>query len=431
MLYYESGVLKRALTRGTGRVGEVVTKNALQVKGIAPHLNTTDDLIVRGEVYMTYSDFEDFNREHGGQYANPRNLAAGSLKYKDCREVAKRPLRFTAFDVYYPKKKYSSDKKKLRELQKLDVPTIELKEVFFNLEEKEQKRAATEEQELFSASLPLSIENSTTRKKIEKLILSFTEKRRKIDIPVDGLVIKIDELRIREKLGASSLAPHWAIAYKFQAEQSSTTVEKIELSLSRNGDLCPRALLSPTILAGSTVSHATLHNIKHISKMNVRVGSTVRISKRGEIIPAVEEVIDSGGGEVFSLPEECPHCGSFFIEREKDSDNAVTLFDPSVPIEKKERDTLEQMTFFIAPDQMSIIKTEQEACLFEWLYRKNFIENIPDIYILKNKAEEIKELLEKDDTFMRGECSSSPSLCSLCSLSSLCSLCSRGERGEK
>lgn len=361
--YYEGGRLKRAVTRGTGQVGDEITNNARTIRNLPARLARPVDLAVRGEVYMTFADFEEYNESLGNVYANPRNLAAGTLKHKKSSEVAKRPLRWKAFEgVFFENAKitdggYRTEAERLAAMAELGLPVGD-----------DTRVVAPSE--------------------LEACIAEFEAARRKTAMPVDGLVLKIDNLPLREELGFTAASPRWATALKFEPEQAETTVRDIEVQTGRTGRVTPRAALEPVKLAGTTVSYATLHNADYIEKLDVRIGSRVRISKRGEIIPAVEEVIHPGKGKPYKFPKKCPSCGTKLIREKLGGDRETA--DWICPNSLCEAKILNRIIFFAARKQMDIGGMGERVC--EILYENDFIRSLPDIYRLHARREELEEL---------------------------------------
>lgn len=357
VLYYEKGKLIRAVTRGTGQIGDVVTNNARTIRSIPGTLKEPVDLVARGEVYMTFSDFEKFNEESEGIYANPRNLSAGSLKHKKSRETARRPLRWVAFDLHL-----SSDPERFQSDSELLNYAL-------------------------SQGLPVFPDNVTISYKsdadLRKAIESFEAKREEVPFPVDGLVLKLDDRFRRLDLGFTAAVPRWATSLKFEPDLAETTVEEIEVFVGRTGRVTPRARLIPVQLAGTTVTYATLHNADFIEKLGVRVGSRVKVSKRGDIIPAVEEVVDPGPGKPFRFPENCPSCGEALSRPEDMVDWLCT--NPSCT--EKEVNAL---VFFCQRKQMDIAGLGEKT--IRLLYEQGFIKKIEDIYQLKENEKELGEL---------------------------------------
>ena len=362
VLYYQKGVLKEAITRGTGFVGNDVTENALTIRSIPKQLKEPQSLLVRGEVYMLYQDFTDFNEAFGMIYANPRNLAAGSLKHKKSNEVAKRPLRWLGFDASFDAilddtldeniQQNNSDQETLKLIHKLGLP-------------------------IDQAALCVPLKN------LEKTIRKFENKRNKLGFPVDGLVIKLDDVSLRKLIGVRAKAPRWAVAYKFEAEEAITKVKAIETYVGRTGRVTPRAVLEPVQLSGSTVSYATLHNANYIEKLDLRLDSEVKISKRGEIIPAIEEVVLRSDNEPFLFPRTCPSCQTKLIREEE-------MVDWFCVNEACQERFISSLIFFCGRKQMDIDGMGEKACRL--LFENGFVKSIPDIYKLGSHKEKLEQL---------------------------------------
>ncbi len=357
VVYYEDGRLVRAVTRGTGQVGDEVTNNALTIRNIPHQLREKVTVAVRGEVYMTFADFEEFNEALGWIYANPRNLAAGTLKHKKSSEVAKRPLRWMPFDGHLPatvmkNRKIRRDRDILKYLEKL--------------------------------GLPVSADNKFVKpSQLRKTITEFAAQKDGVPMPVDGLVLKVDDLEVRERLGFTANNPRWATSLKFEPEIGETAVREIQVQTGRTGRVTPRAKLDPLKLAGTTVTYATLHNADYVEKLGVRIGSRVKVSKRGEIIPAVEEVVDPGDGPAYKFPTKCPTC-STKLNRDED---AVDWMCPNPECDAK---MLNRLIFFAGRKQMDIAGLGEKVVTI--LYEKGFIRRIPDIYQLHKQREQLEEL---------------------------------------
>jgi len=352
VLYYERGRLIRAVTRGTGQIGDEITENALTIRNIPHRLSKEVDVVIRGEAYMTFEDFQLFNEQYGSPYANPRNLTAGSLKLKKSREVALRPIRWVAFDAFFQNDEPTSDRECLAKLSELGIPVF-------------ADNAYTDVDGLAAS------------------IAQFEKKRKKCHVPVDGLVLKIDDRKIRTEQGYTSHSPRWAVALKFEPEIAETTVEQIEVFVGRTGRVTPRAKLSPVKLAGTTVTYATLHNADYIEKLDVRIGSRVKVSKRGEIIPAVEEVIETGKNKKYRFPKKCPSCGTPLVRDE----DAADWICPGAECDEKR---ISSIAFFCQRKQMNIAGLGERSV--EILYEKGFIQSIEEIYTLKEHRKELEEL---------------------------------------
>ncbi len=294
-LEYVDGQFFRGATRGDGNVGEDVTENLRTIRSIPMALEVAPArLIVRGEVFMPKKTFHALNEalEENGEktFANPRNAAAGSLRQKDPKVTAKRKLDILVFNVQLAEgKTFASHAETLEYLKSLHFKVIPYK-------------------------LLSDVE------KISKEVIRINEEREKLSCDIDGAVIKLDDLAARERLGNTAKFPRWAVAYKYPPEEKETLVEDIVIQVGRTGVLTPKAVVAPVRLAGTTVTNATLHNQDFISRLDIRIGDTVRIRKAGEIIPEILEVNLSKrpeGTQPYLLPKKCPVCGAA-VERDED-----------------------------------------------------------------------------------------------------------------
>lgn len=353
LLYYENGKLVNCVTRGTGGIGDIITENVKTIATIPQTLSEPLNLSVRGEIFMTFSDFEEFNEEYGGKFANPRNLAAGSIKQKDPLEVAKRPLRIYVYDVYFFSSRKGINSHK-------DILSLLKKEKF-----------------------PLAPDTTIlVGNELVKEIESFRKKKDKMPFPVDGLVIKLNSLNLRENLGETSHSPRWARAFKFDALLKETTIEEIDFAIGRTGKVTPRAKVAPISLAGTTVTYATLHNQDYINQLGAGIGAKVLISKRGEIIPAVEKVTFPPK-TVFVLPKECPSCNTKLAK----VDDSVDFFCTNRHCPERK---LNQLIFFCSKKQMNIEGLgERQIQIF---FEKGWVKDIPDLYTLEKYRSDILAL---------------------------------------
>ncbi|WP_216914855.1 NAD-dependent DNA ligase LigA [Nocardia noduli] len=304
-LVYENGRLVRGATRGDGRTGEDVTLNARTIDDIPGELTPTEEfpvptlLEVRGEVYFRLEDFETLNAQIVAEgkppYANPRNTAAGSLRQKDPAITARRHLRmichgFGRIEGYAPTSQH------------------------------EAYRA------LAAWSLPVSEHTRRVRgiDAVIERVAYWGEHRHDIEHEIDGQVVKIDEISLQRRLGSTSRAPRWAIAYKYPPEEATTKLLNIEVNVGRTGRVTPFAVMEPVSIAGSTVAMATLHNASEVRRKGVLIGDTVTIRKAGDVIPEVlGPVADARTGDEyeFEMPKRCPVCGTELApEKEGDAD---------------------------------------------------------------------------------------------------------------
>ena len=290
-LLYRAGKLVQALTRGNGRTGEDVTLN-IKTIAVIPHelkgKNYPSLLEVRGEVFFPLKAFNEFNEEiqESGKaaFANPRNAAAGSLRQKDPRVTASRPLSMVVHGI-----------------GAIEGATV---------------TSQSEGYELLKAwGLPTSARYKVvkTRKEVEKFIAYYQTHRHDVEHEIDGVVVKVNERDIQEQLGYTSRAPKWAIAYKYPPVEVATKLLDIKVSVGRTGRVTPFAFMEPVVVAGSTVSNATLHNQEEVLRKGILIGDTVLIRKAGDVIPEVlGPVLEKRDGteRAFIMPTHCPDCGT-------------------------------------------------------------------------------------------------------------------------
>lgn len=317
-LTYENGNLVRGLTRGNGTTGEDVTLNVKTIKNL-PHLLQGKEIPalieIRGEVFFPIAAFNELNEsleEAGKQlFANPRNGAAGSLRQKDPRVTASRPLSVVVHGVGAKDGvSFQSQSGAYEQLKKLGLPTSDRFKV------------------------------CRTRKEVEEFIQYYADHRHDVEHEIDGVVIKVDSLSQQQQLGFTSRAPKWAIAFKYPPEEVTTKLLDIKVSVGRTGRVTPFAFMEPVKVAGSTVTNATLHNAEEIVRKGVLIGDTVVIRKAGDVIPEVlGPVIEkrTGKEKAFVMPTQCPECGS---ELRAMSDGDVDIRCPntqSCPAQLRER----------------------------------------------------------------------------------------------
>ena len=367
-LEYENGVFVRGATRGDGVVGEDVTENLKTIHSIPMNIpNAPSRLIVRGEVYMPKKNFERLNarQEEEGKalFANPRNAAAGSLRQLDPKIAAKRGLDILVFNVQYAQNvEFASHAESLNYLRERKFKVVNCSR--FN---------STED--------------------IKAHVLSINESRGQFDFDIDGAVIKVDEIALREKLGATAKFPKWAVAYKYPPEIKPTVIQDIVVQVGRTGVLTPKAVVAPVFLAGTTVTNATLHNQDFITDRDIRTGDTVRIRKAGEIIPEILDVDFSkrpGNTVPYKLPELCPVCGA---PTQKDPDGAFLRCTGAECPAQLSRN----IAHFVSRDAMDI--DGLGAAIVDGLITLGHIKSPADIYYLT--LEQIKGLWQSGDTAAR------------------------------
>ena len=298
-LEYKNGKFVRGATRGNGLVGEDVTNNMLTIKSIPKSLKENIDITVRGEVFIGKEDFEKLNEERALNeeqlFANARNAAAGSLRQLDSNITAKRPLDIFIFNVQKSDtKQFSSHIESLNYLDSLGFNVNPVRIVCNDIEE------------------------------VINAINKIGEERKDLSFGIDGAVIKVDDLELREKIGSTAKVPKWAIAYKYPPEKKETILKDIICQVGRTGAITPLAILEPVVVAGSTISKTTLHNEDFIKEKDIRIGDHIFIQKAGDVIPEVVEVLKdkrTGKEEKFEMPKVCPVCGAEVVREEGESVN--------------------------------------------------------------------------------------------------------------
>lgn len=294
-LVYERGQLKKASTRGDGKVGEDITENIRTIREIPHQLKKSLSLEIRGEVFMQIKDFEKLNQhrvlEELPLFANPRNAAAGSLRQLDPTVTASRPLKIFCYGLGLPLDcKVKTQSELLDFLSELHLPT--------NPESKKCK----------------SIED------VLKFYNATTKKRDSLAYQIDGVVVKVDEFRLQDALGSTTNHPRWAIAYKFDAPIAVTKLKDIEVWVGRTGVLTPVAVVEPVSVGGVTVTSSTLHNEDEIERLDIRIGDTVELIRSGDVIPKIIAVREKDRGsralKKFEMPDKCPSCGAKVVKDE-------------------------------------------------------------------------------------------------------------------
>ena len=348
---YRNGKLVRGSTRGNGTVGEDITANILAIKDI-PHtlVNAPEFIEVRGEVYMPEESFTELNRlrEELEQplFANPRNAAAGSLRQLDSKVTAERGLSIFVFNMQQSEGiSYSTHKESLDIIRSCGIKTV-----------------------------PVTLCRGIDEIWAEIERIGNTRGENSYDI--DGAVVKINDLALREELGSTSKAPKWAIAYKYPPEEKETTLEDIYIQVGMSGVLTPNAKLTPVRLAGTTVSRATLHNIDNIKDKDIRIGDKVIVRKAGEIIPEVVRSVPekrTGAEVVYDMPAVCPECGSPTVRI--DGEAAVRCSGIDCPAQKARH-----IIHFASKKAMDI--DGLGPAIVNQLITFNFIKDIADLYEL-------------------------------------------------
>jgi DNA ligase (NAD+) len=364
VLYYEEGLLVRAVTRGNGFVGNDVTPNAKTISSVPLRLTRPVTIAVRGEVFLLKSDFTELNRNLDVPYANPRNLAAGTLRRLKSSETAKVPLRMYVYEAYGEavSGQIHTHAEVLSLLNDLGFPI----NPHFSMFTDDVSR--TEDSLSHLSCKPMQIGNYHD---VAAYIEQITRDRASLPYEIDGLVMKVDELAMRDLLGYTGHHPRWALAYKFDAPESQTVVKSIDVQVGRTGRITPVARVEKVKVGNSMVSNVTLHNQDYIEMLELAIGDTVAVSKRGDVIPAVERVIEKNedGATTWTMPLCCPSCNTPLIR------NGAHQFCPNSDCPDQ---VLGRISFFVGREQMDIDGMGPETVAF--LYRKGLLQDIPDIY---------------------------------------------------
>jgi len=356
-IHYVDGKLHTAATRGDGMVGEDVTLNVKTIKSVPLVLESKEIKIprffeVRGEVIMFKKDFEKLNMElqqkNEQTFANPRNAASGSLRQKDPKITAQRPLRF-----------YIHSYGKIE-----GGPKVETDEEFLELCKK------------FSLPVVQHYKVCKTINEVVKYCLEWQQKRDSLEYEIDGMVIKVNQLNLREKIGSTLKAPRWAIAYKFPAKQATTVVKNVVMQVGRTGVITPVAELEPVECGGVIISRATLHNFDEIKRLGIKIGDTVLVERAGEVIPKVVKVIESkraGKEKDIEIPKKCPVCGSEIVKEE--GEVAYRCPNSSCPAQ-----VINSIVHFAKREAMDIEGLGESVA--ELLVERKLVKKLSDIYFL-------------------------------------------------
>jgi DNA ligase (NAD+) len=361
-LHYEGGRLARGVTRGDGVRGDDVTPNLKAIKAVPLTLSGDDlpeELEVRGEVYLPRSRFDAINREREEReeelYANPRNVAAGTMKNLDPRIVAARGLEIYLYSIAH----FKGPSRPRGQWEALE--------------------------RMRSWGLRTNVDSRLCHGLDEVLAYceEWRDKRDTLEYEIDGVVVKVDSFALQRELGFTSKFPRWAIAYKYPARQATTVVREIRAQVGRTGKLTPVALLDPVPLAGSTVARATLHNEEEVARKDVRVGDTVLIEKGGEVIPKVVQVVEARrppGTLPWEPPTQCPECGAELVKPEGEVDRRCPNASCRAQVE-------EHLKHFAGRNAMDIEGLGH--VLVHQLLEKGLVSNFADLYHLKDRREEL------------------------------------------
>jgi DNA ligase (NAD+) len=351
---YEDGRFVLGSTRGDGITGEDITQNLKTIRSLPLRINEPISIEVRGEAYMPRRAFERLNRERAENgeplFANPRNAAAGSLRQLDPKLAARRTLDLFVYEI-----------------GQLEGHTVQ---------------THTEGLQFLEA---LGFKVNPARKTVESVeeMLAFIEKwgKNRPDLPyeIDGIVIKVDDLALRQQMGTTAKSPRWAIAYKFPAEEAVTRLLDITLNVGRTGVVTPTAVLEPVSLAGTTVQRASLHNEDLIREKDIRIHDYVVVKKAGDIIPEVVGVLTekrTGEEKAFSMPERCPECESGLVRLE--GEVALRCINPKCPAQ-----TREGIIHFVSRGAMNIEGLGEKVVT--QLFNHGLVRSVADLYYLKKE----------------------------------------------
>ncbi len=355
-LTYEKGVLIRAVTRGDGTKGDDVTQNVKTIPNVPLKLrgNYPDFFEVRGEIVMPLAGFSELNKKRvaAGEepYMNPRNTASGSLKLQDSSETAQRPLTCLIYAL-----------------------------VGKNLGFKEHYQSLVEMRS-WGFTVPETLTQASSKQQILEYINSWEKKRGNLSYEIDGIVIKVNDLKDQELLGFTSKSPRWAISYKYQAEQVATKLETVTYQVGRTGAITPVANLNPILLSGTTVKRASLHNADQIKKLDLRIGDRVYVEKGGEIIPKIVNVDPQNRASIenrISYIKNCPNCGTELVRIEGEAQHYCPNVDGC------STQIIGKIQHYIARNAMDIDGLGSETVSL--FFYEGLIKNIADLYTLKEE----------------------------------------------
>ncbi|NQT50047.1 NAD-dependent DNA ligase LigA [Candidatus Kuenenbacteria bacterium] len=349
--HYKKGIFERAVTRGDGVLGEDVTHTVKTIKSLPLKLREEVDLEIGGEVYMPIKSFEKLNKKNDKQFANPRNAAAGTVRQLDPKVAASRDLDLFCWALYSvngQRSKVKCQEEMLQQMQK------------------------------FGLKIDTNYKKVNGIEDAIKYCEGWHDKRKKLSYEIDGVAIKVNRLDWQNRLGRASKYVRWASAYKFPAEEATSVVEDIVWQVGRTGALTPVAHLKPVLVAGSTVSRATLHNIDELKRKDVRIGDTVILRKAGDIIPEIIKPLPKlrdGKEQKVSMPRNCPICHSDV--KRKEGESAIRCSNSKCFAQDKER-----LSHFVSKKGFNIdgfgIK------IVEQLMSEGLITKLSDIFELKS-----------------------------------------------
>lgn len=355
---YEDGKFIKGATRGDGVVGEDITHNVKTIECLPKKLNDSVDCEVRGEIYMSKDVFGTLNekrqRESLPLFQNPRNAAAGSIRQLDSKIAKERKLK--TFLYHLPNSECKTHYESIEYIKSLGLPTNP------------------------------NIKLCKDIKEVEDYIAYWTQERPNLPYEIDGIVIKVNELELQQKLGSTAKYPRWAVAYKFPAEEVITRLNDIIFTVGRTGQITPNAVLEPVKLAGSTIRRATLHNAEYVLSKDLKIGDYVSIRKAGDVIPEViAPVLSRRTSDVkdFKMIDNCPICNATLVK-------SASQIDSICPNNMCPARKIEGLIHFVSRNAMNIDGLGER--IIEDFYNLKLIESIPDIYRLESKKKELIEL---------------------------------------
>jgi DNA ligase (NAD+) len=387
-LTYEQGILVRGATRGDGVSGEDITTNIKTIRSIPLKLNLEnppDRLEIRGEAFLPIAVFDEINQERSQQgeaiFANPRNAAAGTLRQLDSRIVAKRRLDFFAYTIHFPESKSESSNSAITELPLFNIsPDTKQKDLASpNLSAISSQWQALE----FLQQIGFRVNpNKKLCKSIQELqdyYDHWATARHDLPYMTDGMVIKLNSFPQQERLGFTQKTPRWAIAWKYPAEEMPTVIEAVTVQVGRTGTLTPVAELRPVLLAGTTVSRATLHNSDRLAELDLHIGDTAIVRKAGEIIPEVVRILPElrpYSATRFVMPTHCPECGQPVLKPEDEAaTRCINLECPAIV-----RGALEH---WVSREALDINGIGEK--LVKQLVTENHVTSVADLYTLTSE----------------------------------------------
>lgn len=369
VLTYEGGELVKAVTRGNGEIGEVITNNAKTFKNLPKRIPFKGELVIRGEAFIKYSDFDKINQkipEFDAKYKNPRNLCSGSVRQLNSEITAHRNINFDCFS-----------------LEKAEYKKI-LDEEFVNLDEIWKNSKKNQLSWLEKMGFQVVEYKEVTTDNIEDTVKDFSERIAEYDVPSDGLVLIYDDIAYGDSLGSTAKFPRNSIAFKWKDDMMETVLEEIIWSPSRTGLINPIARFNPVELEGTVVSRASVHNVSILKELNLKVGDRIKVYKANMIIPQIEENLSKTDEEVV-LPETCPAC-DYGVELKSDL-GVETLFCSNRLCPAKR---IKSFSLFVSRDAMNI-ENLSEATLEKFI-GMGLIKTLPDIFYLKNYRAEITSM---------------------------------------